>query len=79
VYSREGISKVVEFNMSIVKTAPTVQDLIAEMGQLSQDDQRTLANAVLNERTLEAFVEEIEDQLSCERAVTEEGPEQFTS
>ena len=64
--------------MSIVKTAPTVKDLIAEMGQLSQEDQRSLANAVLNERTLEAFVEELEDQLSCERAVTEEGPEQFT-
>ena len=63
--------------MSIVKTAPTVKDLIAEMGQLSPEDQRSLASAVLNERTLEAFVEELEDQLSCERAVTEEGPEPF--
>ncbi|HZI60765.1 MAG TPA: hypothetical protein VFD62_08635 [Pyrinomonadaceae bacterium] len=64
--------------MSSVKTTPSVKDLIAEMGQLSQEDQRSLANAVLNERTLEAFVEELEDQLSCERAVTEGGPEQFT-
>jgi len=64
--------------MSSVKTTPSVKALIAEMGQLSQEDQRSLANAVLNERTLEAFVEELEDQLSCERAVTEGGPEQFT-
>ncbi len=64
--------------MSSLKTASTVKDLIAEMSQLSPKDQRSLASAVLNERTLEAFVEELEDQLSCERAVTEEGPEQFT-
>jgi hypothetical protein len=78
MYSRKGISKVVELDMSIVKTGPTVKDLVAEMGQLSQDDQRSLASAVLNEPTLEAFVEELEDQLSCERAVTEGGPEPFT-
>jgi hypothetical protein len=73
-----GISKVVEINMSILKTTPTVKDLIAEMGQLSQEDQRHLASAVLNERTLEAFVEEMEDQLSSERAASEGGPEPFT-
>lgn len=64
--------------MSSLKTASTVKDLIAEMSQLSPKDQRSLASAVLKERTLEAFVEELEDQLSCERAVTEGGPEQFT-
>jgi hypothetical protein len=64
--------------MSILKPPLTVKDLIAEMGQLSQEDQRNLANAVLNEHSLEAFVEELEDQLSCERAVSEGGPEKFT-
>jgi hypothetical protein len=64
--------------MSRVKTAPTVKDLIAEMSQLAPEDQRKLASAVLNERTLEAFVEELDDQLTCERAVTEGGSEQFT-
>ena len=64
--------------MASVETAPTVKNLIAEMRQLSQQEQRTLANAVLSERTLEAFVEELEDQLSCERAATEGNPDKFT-
>ena len=63
--------------MSSVETAPTVNNLIAEMRQLSEEQQRSLASAVLADRTLEAFVEELEDQLSCERAATEESPEQF--
>ena len=64
--------------MSSVETAPTVKNLIAEMRQLSQEEQRSLASAVLSDRTLEAFVEELEDQLSCERAGTEGKPEKFT-
>ena len=63
--------------MSRVETAPTLKNLIAEMRQLSEEEQRSLASAVLEDRTLEAFVEELEDQLSCERAATEENPEQF--
>jgi hypothetical protein len=63
--------------MSSVETAPTIKNLVAEMRQLSQEEQRSLASAVLGERNLEAFVEELEDQLSCERA-TDEPPEQFT-
>ena len=63
--------------MSSVKIAPTVKDLIAEMSQLSPEDQRNLASAVLNERTLEAFVEELDDQLTSERAATEGGSEPF--
>ena len=64
--------------MSNVEIAPTVKNLINEMRQLCEEDQRSLANAVLGERTLEAFVEELEDQLSCERSVTEDGRDQFT-
>ena len=54
-----------------VETAPTVDNLIAEMRQLSEDEQRTLAGAVLQERSLEPFVEELEDHLSCERSSAE--------
>ena len=57
--------------MSNVEIAPTVKNLLTEMRQLCGEDQRSLANAVLGERTLEAFVEELEDQLSCERSITE--------
>lgn len=64
-------------NMTSLKTAPSVENLVDEMRQLSEAEQRSLASAVLKERTLEAFVEEIEDQLSCERAATEKSPEQF--
>lgn len=64
--------------MSSVETAPTVKNLIAEMRQLSQEEQRNLASAVLGEKNLEAFVEEIEDQLSCERSDAEGSPEKFT-
>jgi hypothetical protein len=63
--------------MSSIETAPTVRNLIAEMRQLTQEEQRSLASAVLSERTLEPFVEELEDQLSCERA-TEGNQEKFT-
>ena len=64
--------------MSSIETAPTLKNLIAEMRQLSQEEQRSLASAVLSERTLEPFVEELEDQLSSERAATEGNPEKFT-
>ncbi len=66
-----------EVNMSSVNTAPIVKNLVDEMRQLSDAEQRRLASVVLKERGLEAFVEEIEDQLSCERAATEESPEEF--
>jgi hypothetical protein len=59
--------------MSNVKTASTIESIIDEMHQLSEDQQRALAGAILEDRKLEAFVEELEDHLSCERAATE-GP-----
>ena len=55
-----------------VETAPRVENLIAEMRQLSEEEQRTLAGAVLQERKLEAFVEELDDHLSCERSSSSE-------
>ena len=58
--------------MSRVKAAPSIQNIIDEMHQLSDNEQRTLAGAVLQDRKLEPFVEELEDHLRCESA-TEEG------
>ena len=66
-------------DMSRVNTLPSVESIIEEMQHLSQDQQRALAAAVLQDRRLEAFVEEIEDQLSCEQAVAEGSAELFTS
>ena len=44
----------------------TVESIIEEMHQLSEDDQRALAGAILDDQKLEAFVEELEDHLGCE-------------
>ena len=60
-----------------VETAPRVESLIAEMRQLSEEEQRTLAGAVLQERKLEPFVEELDDHLSCERSSSEASAELF--
>ena len=36
------------------------------MRELSEEEQRSLAGVVLQDRKLEAFVEELDDHLSCE-------------
>jgi hypothetical protein len=63
--------------MSRVKTLPNVESIVAEIQHLSGEEQRALAAAVLQDRSLEAFVEELEDQLSCERAAAEGSAELF--
>ena len=62
--------------MSKVRTAPTVESVIDELHQLSEHDQRALAGAIINDRKLEAFIEELEDHLACE-AAAEEGSEEL--
>jgi hypothetical protein len=64
----------------MIKVEPTTsfENLVAEMRQLSDAEQRALAGAVLQDRKLEAFVEEIEDHLNCERAEAEGAAELFT-
>jgi len=57
--------------MSRPKPVPSVENIIDKMHQLSDDEQRALAATVLKDRKLEAFVEELEDQLSCESAAAE--------
>lgn len=61
-----------------VETTPSIESLVAEMRQLSEEEQRTLAGAVLQDRKLEAFVEELDDHLSCEKAEAEGPAELFT-
>lgn len=57
--------------MSRVNTAPSIEGIVSEMHQLSENEQRILAAAILKDRKLEAFVEELEDHLTCERAAEE--------
>ena len=61
--------------MSKVNTVEGIETIVDEMHQLSEDELRALAAAVLQDRKLEAFVEELEDHLMCERAVEEGSPE----
>jgi hypothetical protein len=65
--------------MSKVDTVSTVENIVHKMQQLSEDEQRALAAAVLEDRKLEAFVEELEDHLSCEKATEEGSTELFVS
>lgn len=65
--------------MSNVKTASSIENIIDEMHQLSEDEQRALAGAIVGDRKLEALVEELEDHLSCEKASTEGPTELFLS
>lgn len=57
--------------MATVETAEAVEQVLDNMRRLSQQEQRMLASEVLNDRRLEAFVEEIDDHLACENAADE--------
>ena len=65
--------------MSRVIMGPAIESIIDEMHQLSEDDQRALAGAIVNHRKLEAFVEELDDHLNCEAAMEEGSEELFSS
>ena len=60
-----------------MNTQRKIQDIVDEMLQLSENEQRALAAAVVEDRKLEAFVEELEDHLSSERAAEEGSAEPF--
>lgn len=64
--------------MAKLEIALTLEQILDNLHQLSSQEQRTLAAAVLNDRRLEAFVEELEDQLACERAANEGSIEPFS-
>jgi len=62
-----------------MNTQRKIQDIVDEMLQLSENEQRALAAAVVEDRKLEAFVEELADHLSCESAIEEGSTELFVS
>ena len=63
--------------MSRVNISSSIENIVDEMRQLSETEQRALAAAILGDRKLEAFVEELEDHLSSERADEEGSAEPF--
>jgi len=65
--------------MALLETALTVDQILEGMRQLSVDEQRTLAAALLADRKLEPFVEELEDCLACEEAAREGPAHSFTA
>jgi len=65
--------------MALLETALTVDQILEGMRQLSIDEQRTLAAAVLADRKLEPLVEELEDSLACEEAGREGPGHSFTA
>ncbi|HKY30344.1 MAG TPA: hypothetical protein VJM12_20600 [Pyrinomonadaceae bacterium] len=57
--------------MAKLATPSVIDQILESMRMLGEADQRTLAAAVLNDRRLEPFVEELDDQLTCETAADE--------
>lgn len=65
--------------MAKVESELNLDQILAGIRQLSDPEQRALASAVLKDPTLESFVEELDDNLSCERAAGEGPAKPFTS
>ena len=63
--------------MAKLETALSLEQILEGMRQLSDEEKRALASAVLLAPSLEAFVEELDDNLMCERAIDEAQPEPF--
>ena len=63
--------------MTELETALSLEQILEGIRQLSDQEKRALASAVLSDVGLEAFVEELDDNLTCERAANEGHPEAF--
>ena len=63
--------------MAKLESALSLEQILEGMRQLSDQEKRALASIILSDPRLEAFVEELEDNLTCERAVNEGPPEPF--
>lgn len=63
--------------MAKLETALTLEQILEGIRQLSDQEKRALASSVLSDSKLEAFVEELDDNLTCERAVDGRPPEPF--
>jgi hypothetical protein len=64
--------------MAKLETALSLEQILEGMRQLREQEKRALASVVLSDPRLEAFVEELDDNLACERAVNEGPPELFS-
>jgi len=64
--------------MTRLETALTLEQILEGMRHLSDEEKRALASNVLSDPSLEAFVEELDDNLMCERAINDAPPEPFT-
>lgn len=64
--------------MAKLETPLTIEQIVDNMHQLSEREQRALAAAVLKDGKLEAFVEELDDHLACEKAAEEGSAEPFS-
>jgi hypothetical protein len=63
--------------MAKLETTLSLEQIIEGMRQLNEGEKRMLASIVLLDSNLEAFVEELDDHLTCERALNEAPPEPF--
>ena len=63
--------------MAKLETALSLDQILEGMRQLSDEEKRALASTVLSDPKLEAFVEELDDSLTCERAANDGPPEPF--
>jgi hypothetical protein len=59
--------------MAKLESALSLDQILDGIRHLSEQEQRALAAAVLADPSVESFVEELDDSLSCERA-GKEGP-----
>ena len=64
--------------MAKLETALSLEQILEGIRQLGDLEKRALASAVLSDPRLEAFVEELDDNLACERAVNDGPPEPFS-
>ena len=64
--------------MAKLETVLSLEQILEGMRQLNVEEKRTLASLVVSDPRLEAFVEELDDDLTCERAVNEGQPEPFS-
>ena len=63
--------------MAKLETALSLEQILEGMRQLSDEEKRALASIVLSDPRFEAFVEELDDSLTCERAANDGAPEPF--
>jgi hypothetical protein len=64
--------------MAKLETALTIEQILEGMRQLTDLEKRALASVILADPSFEAFVEEVDDTLTCERAAREGLPEPFS-